>query len=298
VVEMWYTFKIKQVINSSAKVEYYWTQISVFARWNVQNSMGLILCLDCPAPALEDLKRNLVLRKISSSTCHVRFLETVRDLYNYSVWSLRDYVRGLERDRDREQGFTPNFVHLHDMARHLIHSNETLQVAIETIQSIRARCTHMKESNFDDQTYALQKELKAIKCRSESLRERLQNEINLAFNLVAQRESRIMVGLGNDSRKDSNTMSFIAVVGLVYLPGTFISGLFGTNFFNVTGEPGQEKWLISNNFWLYWALTIPITFVTIFSWVLAFHGKDLRERTMARIRRSRIFGKESVVFSF
>lgn len=97
VVEVWYTFKIKQVINSPTKVEYYWTQVSVFTRWNVQNSMGLVLCLDCPSPALEVLKQDLVLGKICPSTCHVRFLETVRDLYNSSVWSLRDYVRELER---------------------------------------------------------------------------------------------------------------------------------------------------------------------------------------------------------
>lgn len=80
------------------------------------------------------------------------------------------------------QGFSPDFVHLHDMARHLIHSNESLDVAVETIQSIRDRCTQMKEGYFDNRTYALQKELKAIKWRSESLRERLQNEINLVSN--------------------------------------------------------------------------------------------------------------------
>jgi Mg2+ and Co2+ transporter CorA len=71
-------------------------------------------------------------------------------------------------------------------------------------------------------------------------------------------------------------MRSIAVVGLVYLPGTFVSGLFGMNFFDFSEESGVQTWNISSKFWLYWAITIPLTLVTIFVWVLAFHGEALK----------------------
>jgi Mg2+ and Co2+ transporter CorA len=53
------------------------------------------------------------------------------------------------------------------------------------------------------------KQLHSLLTRSQSLSERLRNEINLAFNLVSQ--------------KDSAMMKTVAVVSMVYLPGTFIS---------------------------------------------------------------------------
>jgi Mg2+ and Co2+ transporter CorA len=82
--------------------------------------------------------------------------------------------------------------------------------------------------------------------------------------------------MGEESRQDNNNMRSIAVVGLVYLPGTFVSGLFGMNFFDFSEESGVQSWKISSKFWVYWAITIPLTLVTILVWVLAFHGDALK----------------------
>jgi len=79
-------------------------------------------------------------------------------------------------------------VHLHEIARHLFHSNETLDVAVDTIRrllTIYGRLLPLEKRddpalfNFHDTISALEKDVQGIKRRSESLTERLQNEINL-----------------------------------------------------------------------------------------------------------------------
>lgn len=94
-----------------------------------------------------------------------------------------------------------------------------------------------------------------------------------------------MVRMGEDSRKDNNNMKSIAIVGLVYLPGTFVSSLFGMNFFNFNAEQGY--WTVSDKFWLYWAITAPLTLVTIFVWVMAFMDNPAGRRMRKRWRRKR-----------
>jgi hypothetical protein len=33
-------------------------------------------------------------------------------------------------------------------------------------------------------------------------------------------------------------------------------------------DDGEERWTVSPNFWIYWAVTIPVTALTIGVWVL------------------------------
>jgi Mg2+ and Co2+ transporter CorA len=78
-----------------------------------------------------------------------------------------------------------------------------------------------------------------------------------------------MVQMGERARQDNNNMKLIAVVGLVYLLGIFASSLFGMNFFSFDEENGQQRWQVSEKFWLYWAITTPLTLCTVVIWALA-----------------------------
>jgi hypothetical protein len=44
-----------------------------------------------------------------------------------------------------------------------------------------------------------------------------------AYNMIAQRDSQVMTGLGEASRRDSGAMRTIAVVTMAFLPPTFLS---------------------------------------------------------------------------
>ena len=94
-----------------------------------------------------------------------------------------------------------------------------------------------------------------------------------------------MLELGRNSRDDSRNMKAIALVGLFYLPGTFVSGLFGMNFFSFSDENGQQTWAVSQNFRVYWIVVIPLTLVTVVIWLIALHGGTWRQRVACWLAR-------------
>jgi Mg2+ and Co2+ transporter CorA len=96
-----------------------------------------------------------------------------------------------------------------------------------------------------------------------------------------------MVQLSEVSRRDNSNMRSVAVVGLIYLPATFVSGLFGMNFFQFCGgSDNDDAWKVSEKFWLYWAVTIPLTLATVLVWTLAFHA----DRIKVSLKKLRKYG--------
>jgi hypothetical protein len=105
-----------------------------------------------------------------------------------------------------------------------------------------------------------------------------------AFNLVAQIDSRITVRIGEATQADSATMKTISFLGLVFLPGTFIcvcaypslllrrsnkfEAIFSTSFFNFSpgSDTEPQHWRVSEKFWIYWAVAIPVTVATVACW--------------------------------
>jgi hypothetical protein len=62
--------------------------------------------------------------------------------------------------------------------------------------------------------------------RSQALEARLKNEIGLAFHIAAQHESVLAQQIAQSAKEDSRAMKTISVLGLVFLPGTFVSVSF------------------------------------------------------------------------
>jgi uncharacterized heparinase superfamily protein len=139
---------------------------------------------------------------------------------------------------------------MHELARHAIHSSEMLAVAAETISNLVQENEIFLNNNalpvasapLSRQTMRTLRShialLRSLYLRSKALEDRLRNEINLvcvairietiivmiqqAFNTVAQQDSRITVQIGRAAQIDSAAMKTISVLGLVFLPGTFI----------------------------------------------------------------------------
>lgn len=84
-------------------------------------------------------------------------------------------------------------------------------------------------------------------------------------------------------------MKTISVLGLVFLPGTFIcvppppflplllllsqtnettKSLFSTTFFNFSpgSDTTPQQWVMSSEFWIYFAVAVPVTLLTIACW--------------------------------
>jgi Mg2+ and Co2+ transporter CorA len=74
------------------------------------------------------------------------------------------------------------------------------------------------------------------------------------FNLVTQQDSATTTLIARETKADSSSMKTIAALTMVFLPGTFMSSVFGLKFV------GDAQW------WLYVAITLPLTVVVVIIW--------------------------------
>ncbi|OKL64461.1 hypothetical protein UA08_00999 [Talaromyces atroroseus] len=233
---------------------------------------------------------------------HALLIEELRDIYDTSVWELRHVVREWEKTRREE----PDIEILNEIGRHLIHGNEVLNVADDTIDSViyQHKLLHERQATepmdttenkvhdivyttVQDKLFTLRKDIKAINARAVTLFERLRHEINLAYHVAARNTTQISIDIAKIARRDNATMKALAFIGVLYLPGTFISGIFGSNFFNYNppdSSSNNSDWNMSDKFWIYWAITIPVTMFTVLLWIVLDDTMEMYESLVSRVR--------------
>lgn len=223
------------------------------------------------------------LYKVDPSICsdpywiYAIILEELLDLQDKAVWGIRNLVRKTEIHRSSSGTPQPDFLRLHDIARHAIHVSETLDVAVTTIEiistchDVHVRSWPVIEEPTKGTNILLQSKLqfynhmiRSLRHRAASNKERLSNEIQYAFNAVTQYDSRITVEIGRAAQSDSAAMKTIAFLTLTFLPATYVCAIFSMSFFNYS--PEADKWSVSKNFWIYWVVAVPITVATALIW--------------------------------
>lgn len=268
--------------------EYEWHKHNVFLRWNKATHHTMILILDVSHHFREQLFSKL-LDGVGSHVIPdpmwflVPLTEDLVQLQDKAVWALRTKIRNMEKARETEN---PNFVELHDIARHVIHVGETLEVASLTMSSILRQHTYYVDKKFcgaradddnDDadalaaatshrvhQRLCFFKDMLAnLRCRAASNKERLDNEIQLTFNKVAQNDASHSLEIGRAARLDSKSMKYMGFATSVFLPSTFVSTLFSMSFFRF-GDDGT--WEVSPKIWLFIAFSVPVTILALVMW--------------------------------
>ncbi|KAI1673550.1 hypothetical protein Ptr902_00303 [Pyrenophora tritici-repentis] len=78
--------------------------------------------------------------------------------------------------------------------------------------------------------------------------------MNLVFNLVTQQDSATGTTIAREAKADGSSMRVIATLTMVFLPGTFMSSVFGMAMLD------NARW------WLFVALTVPLTLLVIAIW--------------------------------
>ncbi|KAF1926682.1 uncharacterized protein M421DRAFT_422656 [Didymella exigua CBS 183.55] len=265
-----------------ASSSYAWHEMTFCSRWF--SGRCAILCIGASSlfgaqlqDALDRLETTLSPEELYS--LHVPLLEAVVSMHDSSVWSVRDVVRAVEKDRSLPARGSHGFLMMHEAARHAIHSFETLSISVETVEAMQQHvvylagkskqpsrggpeASHRLRMHMDAQA----RMLRNLLLRSLSNKERLQNEIALAYNTIAQRDSQVMTGLGEAARRDSGAMRTIAVVTMAFLPPTFLSAIFSMSFFDYTPGQGSSGWSVSDKFWVYWVCAVPLTCLTLLIW--------------------------------
>ena len=119
-----------------------------------------------------------------------------------------------------------------------------------------------------------------------NLRDRAKSQVNLLFSVVSQqdsilsrKESRLNQIIASSSKQDSISVATFTFITALFLPGTFIATLFSMTMFdwhpsddNDPSSP-QDSY-VSNQFWLFWAISVPLTMLTIGGWFLWFKYAD------------------------
>ncbi|KAJ4267500.1 hypothetical protein NW762_003607 [Fusarium torreyae] len=281
----WSRFLVKQFNDNNHE----WHKFNIVTRWIASSQQTFLIIFESPKQLklqkiLRDKFPNPILIGSQNDTIsdpfwvYLRLLEELCRLQDKTVWAVRDLVRNVEKE-DLSKKPNPNYRSLHDTARHAIHVSETLEVAEKSVAHII-----QQHSSFEAESACGNKAAKAkyrhvgerllwydhmlqsLQCRASANKERLLNEIQLAFNSVAQYDSRISVKIGQATQSDSAAMKTIAFVTLTFLPATFISALFSMSFFKMDDNTGA--WSVSEKFWLYWVIAIPVTILTGGSWLL------------------------------
>lgn len=261
---------------------YLWHKLNVFSRWIPSTETTTLIVFDPPAPIKQKLPSPLIKipthgRLRDPFWIYEGLLEEILHLQDQSVWMIRDQVRATEKNRARVTRPNPDYGHLHEIARHAIHVSESLDATVKTVESILQRHTDYVKSATDadkslrrafkqlrNRLLFLEHMLVSLKYRSASNQARLQNEIQLSFNIVAQSDARTSVEIGRVAQNDSAAMKTVAFLTLTFLPATFISAIFSMSFFNF--DAGEGIWAVSDKIWIYWAVSIPVTCITILLW--------------------------------
>jgi Mg2+ and Co2+ transporter CorA len=90
------------------------------------------------------------------------------------------------------------------------------------------------------------------------------NELSLESQRLAEQSNNLASDsqrLATKTMEDSSAMKTIAVMTMLFLPGTFFAALFALPQLQWT-----ESKVIQKSFWIYWAFTIPVTALVFVVW--------------------------------
>lgn len=79
--------------------------------------------------------------------------------------------------------------------------------------------------------------------------------------------NELSVKIASATKKDSIAMMTFTFITVLFLPGTYISSLLSTSMFDwqtSVAESGVGS--PSNYFWIYWAISIPLTILIMWIW--------------------------------
>lgn len=106
-----------------------------------------------------------------------------------------------------------------------------------------------------------------------TLRNRIQIQLSVVANIIAQNDNRTNISIAEASRRiafetkrDSDAMKTIAALTMVFLPATFVATLFGMVFFTTESSSGSG-FRVNSLWWIYLAVTIPLTMLTVGVWL-------------------------------
>lgn len=278
---------IKYVTRSKEKksrpipdISYDWHILTFVTYWE-QGGKARLLCFNSPRDLKTMIEQSLQDADLSELTSHPFAFHTivlrhVAELYDRAIWQFRDPVRATEKQRLTIEDPQADYTAMHELARHVMHSSEVLSTALNVMEHIISELVRWQSKGLAQtptcdpgpEIRYQKSRLQFMHNRSKALEDRLKNEITLAFHITSQHSNLITAQIAHAAQVDSRAMKTISILGLVFLPGTFISAIFSMSFFNFSPATQDQpaQWDVSGKFWLYWVVAVPVTLATVGVW--------------------------------
>ncbi|KAK1830702.1 hypothetical protein QBC39DRAFT_353043 [Podospora conica] len=279
----WFRFLVKPTSQDArtGKIDYHWLKWNIFTHWVAATNETFLIVFDPTDPVKAGILPIETPRQPKDLQdpywIHAIILEQVARLQDAAVWGIRELVRTREKNRPALKAPNPDYQRDHDIARHAIHVSETAELSVKTSDHIIAMHTDFSQRHLpkplpgevcshhqiDKRLWFLEHTMHSLKARSQSNRDRLINEIQLAFNVVSQYDSQTSVAIGRATQYDSYSMRTVTFLTLAFLPATFISALFSMSFFDLDDD---MNWRVSGKIWMYFAIAGPVTLISLSVW--------------------------------
>ncbi|KAK0725499.1 hypothetical protein B0H67DRAFT_598733 [Lasiosphaeris hirsuta] len=107
----------------------------------------------------------------------------------------------------------------------------------------------------------------------ESMRLRLDIQLNVLYNFISHAGNELNSKIAAAAGLDSAAVKTLAFVTAVFLPPQFVAAMFSMTMFNwqtstSNGSPEEAagESAVTPSFWIYWAVTIPLTLFIMVGW--------------------------------
>jgi hypothetical protein len=85
-------------------------------------------------------------------------------------------------------------------------------------------------------------------------------------NEIAQKDVQLNTRIATSTKSDSIAMTTFTFITAVFLPPTYVAGLFSMNMFDWMTGGLDDTGRLSRLFWVYWVVTLPLTAVVLVGW--------------------------------
>ncbi|THY08523.1 hypothetical protein D6D02_06993, partial [Aureobasidium pullulans] len=277
--DTWFRLITKHLEVGKKTSEYKWVEVAFFSHWDKETN--LLICFDLPKAQIELFKSALDSTDAVSLglySLQTILLKLLVPLYDTSILDLSKRVREIEKNRDRMSG--TDFPGLHNTARHTAHATETVNVASDVFSRMATQCEALaaRQEQNSSEAEAMYERFETLKflhsimigigARSASNEKRLSNEINLVFNMMAQKDNDVNIDIAKATRTDSAAMKAIAVVSLTFLPSTYVSALLGMNLFSFDPDTHGGHMTVSPDLKYYLLASVLLTAAVLAAWWL------------------------------
>ncbi|CZR62954.1 uncharacterized protein PAC_12851 [Phialocephala subalpina] len=217
-----------------------WVQGGFFMKWNKNGGNITLICFGS-FPKLEERLKRFIENTDNVQTAlydPYTLYAIILDELHLKMDSIQIFEFASAQQKRSSREYDVDFVRLHHLMKLVIHLKEACEAIIETAKSMQTAHNdlfdkeHFRNQKPHPSIPATNKDLEyllssfhGLGLRIRSVETRASNVINLAFNLVIQRDSTLL-------QEDSQSMKTVAIMTLVFLPGTAVAASSPPNPFS------------------------------------------------------------------